>query len=164
MGTHPIFESDFDCLTDCNMTSKLKKDSKKKTEKQKKTPEELKKLAAQKELFRQELLKHKESYRKTMNLVEKYSEVEFEVEEFLDDLRWIDPTFYQDIVEERSGNNVCGYALCGKCVNTHLSKFRISCSFNKVFEVDERNKYCSDESPLWLRDERKMKKDAVELL
>ena len=93
------------------MTSKLKKDSKKKAEKQKKTPEELKKLAAQKELFRQELLKHKESYRKTMNLVEKYSEGEFEVEEFLDDLRWIDPTFYQDIVEERSGNNVCGYAL-----------------------------------------------------
>ena len=93
------------------MTSKLKKDSKKKAEKQKKTPEELKKLAAQKELFRQELLKHKESYRKTMNLVEKYSEGEFEVGEFLDDLRWIDPTFYQDIVEERSGNNVCGYAL-----------------------------------------------------
>ena len=93
------------------MTSKLKKDSKKKAEKRKKTPEELKKLAAQKELFRQELLKHKESYRKTMNLVEKYSEGEFEVEEFLDDLRWIDPTFYQDIVEERSGNNVCGYAL-----------------------------------------------------
>merc|ERR1712037_243562 len=146
MGTHPIFESDFDCLTDCNMTSKLKK------------------VAAQKELFRQELLKHKESYRKTMNLVEKYSEGEFEVGEFLDDLRWIDPTFYQDIVEERSGNNVCGYALCGKCVNTHSSKFRIACSFNKVFEVDERNKYCSDESPLWLRDERKMKKVAVELL
>lgn len=63
-------------------------------------------------------------------------------------------------------------------MNTHSSKFRISCSFNKVFEVDERNKYCSDvcyrrstfvafqldESPLWLRDEAKMKKDEIELL
>ena len=83
----------------------------KKVDKPKKTPEELKKIAAQREKFRQELLKHKEAYRKTMNLVEKYSEDQFEVEEFLDDLRWIDPTFYQDIVEERSGNNVCGYAL-----------------------------------------------------
>lgn len=138
----------------------------------------LRKIAAQRELFRQELLKHKESYRKTMNFVEKYSEGQFEVDEFLDDLRWIDPTFYQDIVEERSGNNVCGYALCGERVNTHSSKFRISCSFNKVFEVDERNKYCSDvcyrrstfvafqldESPLWLRDEAKIKKDQIELL
>ena len=89
----------------------MKTNSEKKPEKRKKTPEELKKIAAQQELFRQELLKHKESYRKTMNLVEKYSEGQFRVEEFLDDLRWIDPTFYQDIVEERSGNNVCGYAL-----------------------------------------------------
>lgn len=89
----------------------MKANSEKKPEKRKKTPEELKKIAAQKELFRQELLKHKESYRKTMSLVEKYSEGQFRVEEFLDDLRWIDPTFYQDIVEERSGNNVCGYAL-----------------------------------------------------
>jgi len=159
------------------MTTKMKTNSEN-PEKRKKTPEELKKIAAQKELFRQELLKHKESYRKTMNLVEKYSEEQFRVEEFLNDLRWIDPTFYQDIVEERSGNNVCGYALCGESVNTHSSKFRISCSFNKVFEVDERNKYCSDvcyrrstfvafqldESPLWLRDEAKMKKDEIELL
>ena len=63
-------------------------------------------------------------------------------------------------------------------MNAHSSKFRISCSFNKVFEVDERNKYCSDvcyrrstfvafqldESPLWLRDEQKMKNHKIELL
>ena len=55
-------------------------------------------------------------------------------------MKFLDRIFYQDVVEERSGNNCCAYALCDKEIKIKSTKYRISCNFNKVFEISERNK------------------------
>ena len=60
--------------------------------------------------------------------------------DFLDKLKYLDRVFYQDVVEERSGNSCCAYALCENEIKVKSTKFRISCNFNKVFEISERNK------------------------
>ena len=52
--------------------------------------------------------------------------------------------FYQDIVEERSGNGYCGYLNCSNTPSNDKQQYRISITYNKVFEIDERKKYCSD--------------------
>ena len=47
-------------------------------------------------------------------LVEEVSEGKFSVAEVQKILKNVDQMFYQDIVEERSGNDCCGYLLCDK--------------------------------------------------
>lgn len=73
---------------------------------------------------------------------------------------------YDDIIEERSISVLCGYPLCDKTL-TDIPKqqFIISRAQNKVFDITERKKYCSNEcyrasvylreqiltTPLWVR-------------
>ena len=47
-------------------------------------------------------------------LVEEVSEGKFSAAEVQKILKNVDQMFYQDIVEERSGNDCCGYLLCDK--------------------------------------------------
>lgn len=46
--------------------------------------------------------------------MEEVSEGKFSVAEVRKILKNVDQMFYQDIVEERSGNGCCGYLLCDK--------------------------------------------------
>ena len=46
--------------------------------------------------------------------MEEVSEGKFSVAEVQEILKNVDQMFYQDIVEERSGNDCCGYLLCDK--------------------------------------------------
>ncbi|TRY63475.1 hypothetical protein TCAL_02092 [Tigriopus californicus] len=74
--------------------------------------------------------------------------------------------YYDDIVEERSCVRLCGYPLCSTLVTqVPRQRFKISTSANKVFDITERKKFCSNQcfkrsvffknqlatSPLWLR-------------
>ena len=46
--------------------------------------------------------------------MEEVSEGKFSAAEVQKILKNVDQMFYQDIVEERSGNDCCGYLLCDK--------------------------------------------------
>ena len=74
----------------------------------------------------------------------KSKEGTFTLEQINEILNRVDPMFYQDIVEERSGNGYCGYLNCSNTPSNDKQQYRISITYNKVFEIDERKKYCSD--------------------
>ena len=86
---------------------------------------------------------------------------------------FLNPGYYADVIDERSCIHVCGYPLCDKRVDSSgTKKFAISTRENKVFDITERKKFCSNlcfkrsnfymdqllTSPLWLRDEDDKKK------
>ncbi|KAH9498496.1 hypothetical protein Btru_007652 [Bulinus truncatus] len=74
---------------------------------------------------------------------------------------------YNDIVEERAITMICGYPICSNTLqNIPKKKFQISTKSNKVYNISERKKFCSNqclkasiffcnqipESPLWARE------------
>ncbi|XP_058453701.1 putative RNA polymerase II subunit B1 CTD phosphatase RPAP2 homolog [Malaya genurostris] len=87
---------------------------------------------------------------------------------FLVKLRDINQSHYDDVIEERAIQGICGYPLCSKhLTNVLKQKYVISLSNKKVYDITERKKFCSGEcfkasnyiksqmltSPLWLRDQ-----------
>jgi hypothetical protein len=80
--------------------------------------------------------------------------------------RWLQPQTYDEIVEERCVQSLCGYPLCSNPPEEQESKYRISLSQRKVFDQSERASYCSlaclqksryyamqlSEDPVWVRD------------
>lgn len=80
--------------------------------------------------------------------------------------RWLQPQTYDEIVEERSVQSMCGYPLCSNAPEEQESRYRISLSQRKVFDQSERMSYCSlaclqksryyamqlSEDPVWVRD------------
>lgn len=80
----------------------------------------------------------------------------------------INPAHYEDIVEERSITKICGYPLCDLPITTiPKQQYIISRAQNKVYDITERKRYCSNEcyksslylkeqiliTPLWVRKE-----------
>lgn len=68
-------------------------------------------------------------------------------ETFLLCLNHIDQSYYDDAVEERVINNMCGYSLCEKkLVNSKLAKkkFFIDWNTNKCIDITQRKKFCSN--------------------
>lgn len=80
----------------------------------------------------------------------------------------INQSHYDDIVEERSIVKLCGYPLCDDPLkNIPKRQFIISTAQNKVYDITERKKFCSNKcfkssvylkeqiltSPLWVRRE-----------
>lgn len=80
----------------------------------------------------------------------------------------INQLHYDDIVEERSIVKLCGYPLCDDSLKTiPKQQFIISTAQNKVYDITERKKFCSNKcfkssvylreqiltSPLWVRRE-----------
>lgn len=81
--------------------------------------------------------------------------------------RLINKEHYDDIVEERAINQLCGYPICpNKLGKTPNKKYHVSTKTNKVYEISERKNFCSNQclkasrhfqcqipdSPLWMRD------------
>lgn len=59
---------------------------------------------------------------------------------------WFQPRHFEEVVEERAVEGICGYPICGNEVNpcnNDEPKFRINYNEKKVFEVTESRKYCS---------------------
>lgn len=78
----------------------------------------------------------------------------------------INQSHYDDIVEERAIIKLCGYPLCSeKLGNMPKKQYQISTVRNKVYDITERKKFCSNNcykssiflkeqvltTPLWVR-------------
>lgn len=87
---------------------------------------------------------------------------------FFFQLKDINQSHYQDIIEERAITETCGYPLCLKPLSfIPKQKYHISVTTNKVYDLSERKHFCSAAcfkrsnyvkeqlltSPLWLRDQ-----------
>lgn len=95
-------------------------------------------------------------------------------ESFIQSLRFIARSHYDDITEERAITKVCGYPLCCKQLPDKLpsQQFMISCKTNKVYDITARKNFCSNicykasvfikeqilPSPLWCRDKNDIPK------
>ncbi|XP_011190705.2 putative RNA polymerase II subunit B1 CTD phosphatase RPAP2 homolog [Zeugodacus cucurbitae] len=110
--------------------------------------------------------KKKECNAKAQKIVESFLERNIERDYFLTQLKDINQSHYDDIVEERHILLLCGYPLCEKLLeNVPLKKYQISTTINKVYDITDRKKFCSSHcfkasefiksqilvSPLWLR-------------
>ena len=51
---------------------------------------------------------------------------------------YLNGSYYDDVVEERSCIEVCGYPLCNNKVKKSNQKYHISTKQNKVFDITER--------------------------
>ncbi|XP_073499291.1 putative RNA polymerase II subunit B1 CTD phosphatase RPAP2 isoform X2 [Phyllobates terribilis] len=90
-------------------------------------------------------------------------------EDFLTDCaRFISPSYYKDVVEERSIIKICGYPVCSnKLENVPKQRYKISTKTNKVYDITERKCFCSNfcyraskyyetqipQTPVWSREE-----------
>jgi len=117
------------------------------------------------EKIRQGLLLKKECDSKALAVVEKLLDPT-DREWFRSSAFYLNGSYYDDVVEERNCIVVCGYPLCNNQLKKSNQKYHISLKQNKVFDITERKKFCSNEcfkssefykdqllsSPLWLRE------------
>ncbi|KAM3838969.1 putative RNA polymerase II subunit B1 CTD phosphatase RPAP2 isoform 1-T2 [Vipera latastei] len=115
--------------------------------------------------------------RKALQVVEHLLEEDITKEFFVNCGRLITPSHYQDVVEERFIIKLCGYPLCqNKLQNVPKQKYKISTKTNKVYDITERKRFCSNfcykaskyfegqisKTPVWLREEERP--PAIEVL
>ncbi|XP_058817130.1 putative RNA polymerase II subunit B1 CTD phosphatase RPAP2 homolog [Topomyia yanbarensis] len=121
-----------------------------------------------KEQLQLALRKKKECNVRAQAIVEALLEPIEDSEWFLVKLRDINQCHYEDVIEERAIQRMCGYPLCSKqLTNVPKQKYVISLSNKKVYDITERKNFCTGEcykasnyvksqmltSPLWLRDQ-----------
>ncbi|KFR00386.1 Putative RNA polymerase II subunit B1 CTD phosphatase RPAP2, partial [Nipponia nippon] len=108
--------------------------------------------------------------KKALHIVEQLLEENITEEFLLNSGKFITPSHYKDIVDERSIIKLCGYPLCqNKLENVPKQKYRISTKTNRVYDITERKCFCSNfcyraskyfeaqisKSPVWMREEEK---------
>ncbi|XP_049664288.1 putative RNA polymerase II subunit B1 CTD phosphatase RPAP2 isoform X3 [Accipiter gentilis] len=106
--------------------------------------------------------------KKALCVVEQLLEENITEEFLLNSGKFITPSHYKDIVDERSIIKLCGYPLCpNKLENVPKQKYRISTKTNRVYDITERKCFCSNfcyraskyfeaqisKSPVWMREE-----------
>ncbi|XP_013928601.1 PREDICTED: putative RNA polymerase II subunit B1 CTD phosphatase RPAP2, partial [Thamnophis sirtalis] len=111
-----------------------------------------------------------ECERKALQVVEHLLEDNITEELFVDCGRLITPSHYLDVVEERFIIKLCGYPLCqNRLQNVPKQKYKISTKTNKVYDITERKRFCSNfcykaskyfegqisKTPVWLREEER---------
>ena len=84
-------------------------------------------------------------------------------------MHFLTPAHFDDIVDERSIVNLCGYVTCSNVLkNVPKQQYKISTKRNQVIDITERKKFCSttcynasnylkeqvSSEPLWLRETR----------
>ncbi|EAT43556.1 AAEL005036-PA [Aedes aegypti] len=121
-----------------------------------------------KEQLQLALRKKKECNAKAQKIVETLLDPVDDVDQFLVMLRDINQSHFDDVVQERAIQKICGYPLClNELVNIPQQKYVISLSNKKVYDITERKNFCSGDcykasnfvkeqmltSPLWLRDQ-----------
>ncbi|KAL4134730.1 hypothetical protein QTP88_006452 [Uroleucon formosanum] len=113
------------------------------------------------------LKKKKECEKKALDIVIELIEGGLEEADLLNKLHLINPCYYEDVVEERFILKQCGYVMCEKKLEyIPNQKYKISLAHNKVYDITERKKFCSNicfknskylqnqllTTPLWLRE------------
>ncbi|KFP85710.1 Putative RNA polymerase II subunit B1 CTD phosphatase RPAP2, partial [Acanthisitta chloris] len=111
-----------------------------------------------------------ECEKKALSVVEQLLEEDITEEFLLNSGKFITPSHYKDIVDERSIIKLCGYPLCHhKLENVPKQKYKISTKTNRVYDITERKCFCSNfcyraskyfeaqisRSPIWMREEEK---------
>ncbi|XP_046674478.1 putative RNA polymerase II subunit B1 CTD phosphatase RPAP2 isoform X2 [Homalodisca vitripennis] len=111
--------------------------------------------------------KKKECNSKALKIVTNFSDGIVSESSLVENLPFISQEHYQDIIEERAINKLCGYPPCGRHLDKIPTKqYHISTTHNKVFDITDRKNFCSNlcykasrylkdqilTSPLWLRD------------
>nr|CAD7413598.1 unnamed protein product [Timema poppensis] len=86
-------------------------------------------------------------------------------------LKFINRSHFEDVVEERAIISLCGYPLCGhRLTSTVAKQYHISTKLNKVYDITERKNFCSNycyaaakflakqllTSPLWIHDKEEI--------
>lgn len=126
-----------------------------------------------KEALEATLRKKRECNAKALHVVECLLENTISEDEFVDCLKYISESHFQDIIEERAITLNCGYPLCQKKLkNIPSQQYRISTKMNRVYDITERKNFCSNHcykassylkaqllsSPLWIRDKEQIPK------
>ncbi|XP_074452591.1 putative RNA polymerase II subunit B1 CTD phosphatase RPAP2 isoform X2 [Larus michahellis] len=108
--------------------------------------------------------------KKALYIVEQLLEENITEDFLLNSGKFITPSHYKDVVDERSIIKLCGYPLCqNKLENVPKQKYRISTKTNRVYDITERKCFCSNfcyraskyfeaqisKSPVWMREEEK---------
>jgi len=123
--------------------------------------------AAKREKISSALLRKRECERKALDIVERLTEETATSSWLVEAAASINQGYYDDIVTERSILKICGYATCSnRITRVTPAKFHISLRDKKVYDTEERKKFCCgicfkasnflraqlDSSPLWLRE------------
>lgn len=113
------------------------------------------------------IIKKKQCDAKALAIVEQLLEPNVNSEWLLQNLRFINKSHMEDVVEERAIIKLCGYVLCSKPLTVIIQQqYHISTHRNKVYDISKRKNFCSSwcygaakylleqmlESPLWLRE------------
>ncbi|RDD45385.1 putative RNA polymerase II subunit B1 CTD phosphatase RPAP2 [Trichoplax sp. H2] len=109
--------------------------------------------------------------RKAMNIVEQLLDTVSQ-EFLLNCAKFIDPSYYDDAIEERFIIRKCGYPICeNQLQNVTRQKYHIDTARNKVYDMEKKRRFCSNfcckasnffakqlsTEPLWGRHEIKNK-------
>ncbi|XP_056379126.1 putative RNA polymerase II subunit B1 CTD phosphatase RPAP2 [Hyla sarda] len=109
-----------------------------------------------------------ETEKRALQIVERLLENDITEDFLMDCAKFISPSYYKDIVEERSIVKLCGYPICNKKLeNVPKQKYKISTKTNKVYDITERKCFCSNfcyraskyyeaqipQTPVWSREE-----------
>ncbi|KFM57894.1 putative RNA polymerase II subunit B1 CTD phosphatase rpap2, partial [Stegodyphus mimosarum] len=100
--------------------------------------------ARQKQILsaREKVLKIKRSI---LKIVEALLEEDVSKEWFLDNCTKLCQNDYDDVIQERSIEHMCGYPLCSKIITqVPKQKYHISRLSNKVYDLTERKCFCSN--------------------
>ncbi|XP_066453446.1 putative RNA polymerase II subunit B1 CTD phosphatase RPAP2 [Eleutherodactylus coqui] len=111
-----------------------------------------------------------ETEKRAHQIVERLLENNITEDFLMDCAKFISPSYYKDIVEERSITMICGYPICNnKLENVPKQKYKISTKTNKVYDITERKCFCSNfcyraskyyetqipKTPVWSREEER---------
>ncbi|XP_069593666.1 putative RNA polymerase II subunit B1 CTD phosphatase RPAP2 isoform X2 [Ranitomeya imitator] len=109
-----------------------------------------------------------ETERRAHQIVERLLESNITEDFLMDCAKFISPSYYKDVVEERSIVKICGYPICSnKLENVPKQRYKISTKTNKVYDITERKCFCSNfcyraskyyeaqipKTPVWSREE-----------
>eukprot|EP00118_Oscarella_pearsei_P001719 m.8249 g.8249 ORF g.8249 m.8249 type:complete len:138 (+) comp20445_c0_seq1:156-569(+) len=112
-----------------------------------------------------------ECRRKALKIVEDFLEDSVEESFLLECANHINQDYYTDVVEERFIIKRCGYPLCDEALTEiPQQKYHISVAQNRVYELTERKKFCSNNcfkasnyyagqlstEPVWAMESRKL--------
>ncbi|CAK9828967.1 Putative RNA polymerase II subunit B1 CTD phosphatase RPAP2 [Anthophora retusa] len=117
------------------------------------------------------IIKKKQCDAKALMIIEQLLEPKIDSEWLLCNLRYINRSHMEDVIEERAIVKLCGYVLCNNALITIIGqRYHISTRKNKVYDVTRRKNFCSSRcygacnylleqmltSPLWLRDKEEI--------
>ncbi|XP_017887890.1 putative RNA polymerase II subunit B1 CTD phosphatase RPAP2 isoform X2 [Ceratina calcarata] len=117
------------------------------------------------------IIKKKQCDAKALAIVEQLLEPEVDSQWLLSNLKYINKSHMEDVIEERAIIKLCGYVLCNNPLTKVINQqYHISTKKNKVYDVSLRKNFCSSScfgackylleqmltSPLWLREKEEI--------